>query len=142
MIISGRGVRARGAKNSAYLTVMDLAPTFLELAGAEYPAGGSAEEMRGASMAALLAGQSSTVHDDNYVTVHAHGGRVALRQGRWKLTNLDRPFDESRLELFDLQADPGETRNLAGAMPGKYEEMLELWRIERRARGIVLPQDL
>ena len=56
--------------------------------------------------------------------------------------DLDRPFDESRLELFDLTSDPGETRNLAEAMPEKYEAMLELWRVERRARGIVLPQDL
>jgi arylsulfatase len=108
----------------------------------EHPADGSVQAMRGASMSAVLAGQSSTVHDEDYVTVHAHGGRVALRQGRRKLTNLDKPFDESRLKLFDLGADPGETRNLAEAMPERYEAMLELWRVERLARGIVLPQDL
>jgi arylsulfatase A-like enzyme len=37
MIISGKGVSSAGEKTIAYLTAMDLAPTFLELAGVEYP---------------------------------------------------------------------------------------------------------
>ena len=65
-----------------------------------------------------------------------------IRKGKWKLTNLERPFDEANLELFNLEADPGETSNLAEAEPGKFQEMLELWREQRKELGIVLPQDL
>lgn len=142
MIIAGSGVVGQGIKKSAYLTVMDLAPTFLELAGVDYPVSDSVQPMRGESINTLLASKSDVVHDENYVTVHSHGGRALLRKGKWKLTNLDKPFDESNLELFDLQADPGETNNLAAAEPEKYQEMLDLWREERRKLGIVLPQDL
>ncbi len=65
-----------------------------------------------------------------------------IRKGRWKLSNLDKPFDESKLELFDLDSDPGESRDLAAINPEKYQELLDLWREERRRFGIVLPQDL
>jgi hypothetical protein len=55
---------------------------------------------------------------------------------------LEYPFDKAEFEPFDLDSDPGETNDLAGSEPEKYQERLELWRTERRNLGIVLPQDL
>ena len=142
MIIAGAGVSSHGTKSSAYLTVMDLAPTFLQMAGIDYPAGGSIQPMLGESINTFLSGASDIVHDENYVTVHSHGGRMLIRQGKWKLTTLEAPFEESKLELFNLETDPGETHNLATDEPEKYQEMLSIWREERQRLGIVLPQDL
>lgn len=142
LIIAGPGVANAGHIERAYLTVMDLAPTFIELAGARYPDDGSVEPMLGESLTALFRGDSDRVHDDDYVTTLYHGGRAFLRQGRWKIATLDPPFDESVFELFDIVEDPGETRDLAATQPEKYEELIELWRAERRRLGIVLPQDL
>jgi len=142
MIIAGSGVAVSGAKSTAYLTVMDLAPTLLELAGVSYPQGGTLQPMRGVSINRLLSGKAEQVHDENYVTLHSHGGRAMIRQGKWKLSNLNGPFEEADMELFNLQTDPGEAHNLAAEEAEKYQQMLELWRVERRARGIVLPQDL
>jgi arylsulfatase len=115
MIARGPGVAANGDKTSTYLTVMDLAPTFLELAEARYPEGGNIQPMRGESARAFLNGSENAVHDDNYITTLFHRNRAFIRQGKWKLSNLERPFDESKFELFDLEKDPGETRNLLGA---------------------------
>jgi hypothetical protein len=42
----------------------------------------------------------------------------------------------------DLEADPGETHNLAGSEPEKYQELLKLWRTERRNLGIGRPQEV
>ncbi|MEE8348214.1 MAG: sulfatase/phosphatase domain-containing protein, partial [Acidobacteriota bacterium] len=142
MIISGPGVAARGAINTSYLTVMDLAPTFLALGDAEYPMDGSVSPMLGESIVGLLSGNASFVHDDSYTTTLFHGGRAFLRQGKWTLVNLEPPFDESKFELFDVEADPGETTNLAEAEPERLALMIELWRVQRRELGIVLPQDL
>ncbi|MEN8007838.1 MAG: arylsulfatase [Candidatus Krumholzibacteriota bacterium] len=140
-IVAGPRVSAHGVIDDTYFTVMDLAPTFLELAEARYPDDGSVRPMLGESLLPLLA-DGAPVHDEDYVTVLYHGGRALVRQGRWKLVNLDPPFDESAFELFDLETDPGETVNLAEAEPEKRAELLALWRAERKRLGIVLPGDL
>ncbi len=142
MIISGPGVAGRATMNTSYITVMDLAPTFLEVGRAVYPTDGSVLPMLGESMAVLLSGDAAFVHDDAYTTILFHRGRAFLRQGKWKLVNLEPPFDESRFELFDLEADPGETTNLAHVEPERLAAMIELWRVKRREMGIVLPEDL
>lgn len=142
MIIAGAEMNMLSGINREYLTVMDLAPTFLEIAGGEYPNDGSVEPMLGESMLPLLTGESDRVHDEDYVTTVYHGGRAYIRQGNWKLMNLEPPFSESEFNLFNLEADPGESENLRETMPEKFSEMVNLWRQERRALGIVLPQDL
>jgi arylsulfatase len=141
-IMAGPSVARVGAIDSTYVTVMDLAPTFLEIAGAQYPDDGSVWPMLGESMSGFLAGEAETVHEKDYVTILYHGGRAYLRQGNWKIANLEPPFDEDDFEFFDLSVDPGETHNLAESHPDKYEDLLELWRDERKKLGIILPHDL
>ncbi len=142
MIIAGPGVERAGRLERSYVTVMDLAPTLLEVAGASYPDDGSVVPMLGESMAALLAGTADAVHDDDYVTALYHRGRAFLRQGPWKIVTLEPPFDEGKFELFNVAEDPGETTNLRATKPDKYAELIALWRAERQRLGIVLPQDL
>jgi len=142
LIMTGPGVAGEGVINSTYLTVMDLAPTFIEIAGATYPDDGSVKPMLGESMVSFLAGESKTVHADDYVTLISHRGRSFVRQGQWKLVVVEGPFDEDKFELYDVLADPGETNDLRNSMPQIYTEMLETWRDERLKLGIILPKDL
>jgi arylsulfatase A-like enzyme len=142
MIIAGPGVKSRGVVDSNYVTVMDLAPTFLDAASAQYPNDGSVQSMLGESMMNFLGGTKDAVHDNEYVTTFYHSGRGFLRQGDWKISNLEPPFDEASFELFDLSSDPGETGDLVQAEPAKFAELLKLWNVERRRHGIILPQDL
>jgi arylsulfatase len=142
MLIAGPGVQASGAKSNEYLSVMDVAPTFLEITGVNYPAGGTVQPMRGESFLGYLAGSEQQVHDEDYVTAFYHDGRAFLRKGKWKLSTLTQPFSESKFRLFDFIADPGEMMDLAKAEPEVYRELIELWRTERKALGIVLPQEL
>ena len=142
MIIAGAGVATGGVIDKNYLTVMDFAPTFLEIAGAHYPDDESVSSILGESINRFLAGETDTVHDDDYVTTLFHGGRAYLRQGRWKISTLESPFDEEFFELHDLSVDPGEANNLAEVEPEKFDEMIELWREQRDELGIILPEDL
>lgn len=140
MIAAGAGVAGRGEMTDAYLTVMDFAPTILELARAQYPP--DKTPMAGVSFADFLAGRVDRVHDEHYVSTLMYNQYAYVRQGDWKLLTLRQPFDERDFELFDLRRDPGETRDLSAAEPERRAALLELWRAERRRFGIILPQDL
>ena len=142
LVVAGPVVAAADPINRSYLTVMDLAPTFLELAGARYPDDGSVRPMLGESLLPLLTGQAEQAHGDDYVTVLEHRNQALVRQGRWKLTSVDSPFQESGFALYDIEADPGETQDLSKQFPDKRAELLETWRQQRLELGIVLPQDL
>ena len=142
LLVAGPGIASRGVIDGSYLTVMDLAPTFLEIAGAEYPNDGSVVPMLGESAVAFFAGEASSIHDDDYVTLQYANGRAYLRQGDWKISNLDRPFSEDNFELFDLSADPGESVDVSAEEPEKFAELIGLWRTKRREMGIILPEDL
>jgi arylsulfatase len=140
MIAAGSGVNRHGETSNVYLTVMDLMPTFLDVAGAEYPR--DRTPMLGASAAGFLRGARPLVHDDSYVTTLAYNQRAFVRRGDWKLLTLEQPFDERDFALYNLAQDPGETTDLSSAHPELRREMLELWRVERRKLLITLPEDL
>jgi|TARA_B110000116_G_scaffold261155_1_gene265026 arylsulfatase len=142
MIVAGPGVASSGSIDRSYVTVMDLAPTFLRMAEAAYPDDGSVRPMLGESMTALLNGTADSVHDSEYVTVLYHSGKALVRKGAWKLSNLEPPFSPDAFELFNVEVDPGETTNLATSEPARFAELLALWKSERLRLGIVLPSDV
>ncbi len=131
LIIKGGMWSARKEPRRELVTVMDLAPTFLELAGAAYPGKrgtGETRPMLGESMVTYLSGKSAAVHDSTYVTGMWSGGNASFRRGRWKLVNTERPYREGRLKLYDVVNDPGETTDLSKARPATYQAMMERWR--------------
>lgn len=126
----------------AFATVMDIAPTFLEMAGVAHPAGGGRKglykghevfPMRGKSWVPFMeggGGQSgvSAIHGDDEFTGWELFGRAALRKGQWKIVNMpEDAFGKNRWELFDLSVDPGETQDLAESHPEKLRELLKAW---------------
>jgi arylsulfatase len=104
------------------LRVWDLYPTFLELAGADYPdtdSGKTLKPLMGMSFVPLF-------QDVNYETeeyfVPLFSRTRGMLKDHWKLANFyDGPF-----ELFNLKEDPTERKNLADEEPEKYREMIAL----------------
>ncbi len=140
MIIAGARVGREREISNTYLTVADLAPTFLEIAGATYPA--DKVPMTGESALPYLAGAASRVHGDDYVTALMHRSRVLFRRGDWKLVSLDAFTGEQDFALYNVVRDPGEVNDLSQAEPQRRADMIERWRAERRRLGIVLLEDL
>lgn len=93
---------------------LDIAPTFLELAGVRVP-----PSMQGQSMLPLLKGEEPTNWRRDWLyeyyeypdatNVPKHRG---VRTGRYKFIHYYEAPEE--FELYDLQEDPGELRNLHG----------------------------
>ena len=133
----GRGVLP------AFVTVMDLAPTFLELAGGAYPEsyqGRILATLQGESILTLLRGEHEHVHTDEYTVGWELFGRCALRKGQWKLMKIERPFGKDRFELFNLEQDPGETVDLSADYPEKYRELMAEWERYVEENGVILQE--
>lgn len=130
IMTGGKWIKGNGIRHDR-VTVMDLAPTFLDLANADYPGTRGSQKTRpmlGSSMLPYLSGKKQTVHDTTYAFGIWSGGYAGFWKGRWKLTNREIPYREDRLQLFDLRHDPGETTDLSGKHPKTYQAMLEAWR--------------
>ncbi len=101
----GAGVESRTC--DAFVSLVDLMPTFLDLAGAAVP------EVHGRSLRPLLSGE---VPEDWRESVYAqyHGDEFGLYSQRMVRTEEYKFVYNSpdRNELYDLHADPHELRNL------------------------------
>lgn len=143
LIITGKGFTTTSPVRHDFLTVMDLAPTILELAGTKYPGRhGTAETrpMLGQSAVSYLRGKSKTIHPAEYATGLELSGRAYYRKGKWKIVNVERPYRKANFQLFDVTADPGETTNLASKFPDKYEELWSAWKMFCEKNGIHLQE--
>ena len=100
-VIAGPGIPK--GKSEALVYLMDLFPTFAEIAGANLPKG-----VEGKSLVPILAGKQTKVRDVLY-TGYRNCQR-AIRDERWKLIRY--PL-VNRTQLFDLSTDPQELSNLA-----------------------------
>jgi arylsulfatase len=127
---------------TAFATVMDIAPTVLELAGAGHTGttyrGREVEPMRGRSMVPYLSGDTAAVHDAETGTGWELFGRRAIRQGDWKALYLPAPYGPGTWQLYDLSADRGEIDDLASSRPEKLAELLELWGRYVKESGVIL----
>jgi arylsulfatase len=137
-IVVGPGVRA-GARSDAFVNVKDVAPTLLEAAGVEHPSVRDRREppMQGRSALAFLEGRAASVHGPTDVDCLELFGRVAVRQGRFKLTYSNPPWGAGRWELYDIVSDPAESRDLSRQRPQELKHMLVEWDGCMARNGIV-----
>ncbi len=140
LIISGKWVKRKPGLQKVFLNIMDLAPTFLELADIKYPEMYNDKimtPMLGESFGPFIGGKTNTIHNSNYVYGLEHDGQCLLIKGNWKITNISKPFDESAFALYNLAEDKGETNNLSKLNPGKFKEMMKEWEIFKKRVGVI-----
>ena len=135
----------RGMKDSI-VTVRDVAPTILELAGVDQPDGTydgrTVHRMSGTSFLDYLDGESKSVHDDEALGWELYGSR-ALIKGEWKAVRIFPPAGSGEWELFNLKTDPTETANLATDFPDVIAELVADWDAYADANGVaVFEKDL
>jgi arylsulfatase A-like enzyme len=130
MVVAG-GSLPRGVPAHARVALQDLCPTILELAG--LPTFGGADST---SFAALLRRPPSASTPLAKGFAEYNGNRYLLSQrvawdDHWKL--VFNGFDED--ELYDLEEDPHELRNIAAGDPSKVEALMrQIWQRVRETR--------
>jgi arylsulfatase len=124
---------------------MDIAPTLYELAGAQHPSkklGSPLAPLQGKSLVPLLAGSADSLRGQrDWIGWELFGNR-AVRQGDWKILKTLRAAGGSGdWQLYDIESDPGETRDLAKANPKKLKELIDLWNRYAKQNGVILTGD-
>jgi len=72
----------------------------------------------------LTAKKMQKNHEYLYWEFHAVGGKQAVRQGKWKAVRLNiLKKDMTVTELYNLDEDPSETKNVAAQYPEKIKEL-------------------
>ena len=144
-IVSGPGVGHRGTISHELLTVRDIAPTLLEIAGTQYPEanyrGREILPQTGISFAANIAGQQIPIHSETEVFGWELFKRRGVRKGSWKALWLDSPFGVDQWQLYNIDTDPGETHDLAGERPEKLEEMLAAWEKYAEDNNVIISDE-
>ena len=128
-----------GGISDAFSSVIDIAPTALDLANIERPEtieGRAVQPFQGQSILPLIVGTSETVHSENAIFGWEVFGHLAIRQGDWKLLKLTstpavknqrKTLDTDRWGLYNMAIDPGEVNDLSDEHPEVVEKLLADW---------------
>ncbi|MEM7316331.1 MAG: arylsulfatase, partial [Planctomycetota bacterium] len=133
-IVRWPGKVAAGSSSDHISAFWDFVPTVCELVGINPPLATD-----GISYLPTILGQGEQAqHDYLYWEFHEQGGKQAVRKGKWKAVrktvNKNR---NSPIELFDLEADLHEDKNIAATNPKIVAEMKALMRDAHDGMGIV-----
>jgi arylsulfatase A-like enzyme len=107
----------------------DVFATLAEIAGAEADV-----QTDGISFVPALRGRDGEqqAHEYLYWEFHEQGGKQAVRKGKWKAVRLGVQKDPSApVELYDLEADPQESKDIASEHADIVAEMMEIMRTAR-----------
>lgn len=134
----------RGGVRHQFHHVSDIVPTILELldiAAPETYQGRDQIPVAGTSMAYTFGAPAEPSRKGvQYFEMFGHRGVWA---DGWKAVTYHipgRPYDDEEWELYHLDSDFSESRNLAGERPEKLRELIDLWWVEAGRHG-VLPLD-
>ena len=136
-----RGLAA-GEISPSLVSVKDLAPTLLDFANVEHPAvyqDKAVQAMEGVSMRDAWRDPQNYQEPAERVLGMEMMGKRSIRKGRWKLTWTPEPYGRNRWQLFDLQTDLAEQRDLAEEQPQKLKDMQAHWHEYVESNQVVLP---
>lgn len=125
------GKIAPGTESDRLVALYDLMPTFLDLAGSKPPG-----DLDGVSILPTLLGDWQAPRTFLYWSFPGYGGQQAIRTERWKLLRRGMGKGNRDWELYDLLADPGESKNVAADNPDVVRRLSAL------AEGEYVPSKL
>ena len=116
LIVSWPGKVPEGTTTDAFVSMVDIAPTLVEIADGDIP-----DSFQGLSLLPLLKGDGKAPnnwrdsHYYHYYDQFGVPGHRGIRTDRYKLIEFEptSEIQETTLELYDLKNDPQELRNRA-----------------------------
>jgi len=136
LIVAGPDAR-KGVAADQLVSLIDLFPTLMDMAGAPHPT-----RLSGRSLMPLLVGREDSRRPD-WVLSQYHSnmqptGSFMIRRGPWKYV----AFAGMAPMLFNLSEDPNETNDLAGVWPDlaasmeqKLRQQIDYMDVDRQAKA-------
>ncbi|TYA56054.1 arylsulfatase [Formosa maritima] len=143
-----KGIKARGELRHQYHHSVDIVPTILEVIGLEMPEvnhGVKQYPLSGVSMAYTFDAKPDDPTEKHVQYYEIFGTRGIWKDG-WHAAAIHAPingtsdFDQDKWELYNLEEDWSQSKDLAAQHPEKLEELKKLW-MEEAKRNNVLPLD-
>jgi arylsulfatase len=143
-----KGIPARGEVRNQYHHCTDIVPTILEVCGLEMPKvykGIEQYPLSGVSMKYTFDAKpdAATRKERQY---YAMLGTRGIWERGWKAVAIHAPiagkgkFDQDEWELYHVDADRSESKNLAEQHPEKLQALIKAW-FEEAEKNLVLPLD-
>ena len=141
------GIKAKGQVRHQYHHATDVVPTILDVVGLEMPAtyrGVDQYPMSGVSMRySFDDAEAPTTKKRQY---YAMLGTRGIWENGWKAAALHAPisgvghFDQDRWELYHVDEDRSESKDLSAEHPDKLKALIDAW-FEEADTNFVLPLD-
>jgi len=142
-----KGIKQKGTIQNQDAHLIDIMATCIDIAGISYPTnynGYSIQPLEGKSLVGAF--NNLPIHRD--FIFWEHEGNRALKAGIWKIvskTAKSKIFsekDQNAWELYNMEKDPSETKNMALQYPEKVKELAMLWEKEAiRTKALPWPWD-
>ncbi len=142
-----KGISQKGMIRNQSAHLIDIMATCVDIAGISYPTnynGNSIQPMEGKSLVGAF--NNKPIKRD--FIFWEHEGNRALNIGKWKIvskTEKSKVFtlkDQNAWELYNLEIDPTETKDLAIQYPEKVKQLALLWEKEAiRTKALPWPWD-
>jgi arylsulfatase/uncharacterized sulfatase len=144
LIVAGADLPAQGGLNHAFAFVTDITPTLMSFAGVELPGsrygGRPVQPMIGRDLRPLLYQEVEQVYGAEDAVGYELAGHAAVFQGDYKIVFNRGPLGDEQWRLFNIVKDPGESRDLAGEMPVRLQNMLAAYeRYTRENKVLPIP---
>ena len=145
-IVRWPGRVSPGSVSDETICHTDVFPTVLAAANIDLPAGAAPD---GVNLMAVLEQDGAPTDQRDAIVHHSGDGMFAIRKGRWKLiegrgsggftspARMKPEEVEVAVQLYDLDADPSESRNVAVAHPAVVEELTMILEKIRRSEESV-----
>jgi arylsulfatase len=142
-----KGIKAKGEVRDQYHHSTDIVPTILDVVGLEMPKvyrGVEQYPLNGVSMRySFDNAKAATQKKLQYYTML---GTRGIWQAGWKAAAMHAPisgaghFDKDQWELYHVDIDRSESKNLAKEQPEKLKQLIAAWS-EEAEKNFVLPLD-
>ena len=141
-IVWQSGMQTAGQRFTGLTSVLDLMPTFLDIANHQHPGsqyqGRQIVPPQGNSLTPILSNTAADIWGGQEPAMgwELHGNK-AYRQGDWKILSLAPPVGDAVWRLYNLAQDPSESTDLSGSEPEKLQQLLDGYRQYVETNGVV-----